>query len=462
MFEKFFVDILGFINKLTDNNFNSSNNSSELILNNDEDIDYLNNRELRYNEYLNIFSEEEKNEEINIPTVYGKKKKDDIDFRFVILPNIIEIVTTEFAHNLDAVTSKRIAFYASYLQIHASELDEKYKENNYSLLIMEIINKIESIITKINFVIINQFYLKVNSGIKLNMIIRSNFLQTKKMEKCICIQYLFDNLNLPCKLNIIKDESGKISKINYEKLNQDNGISSIQSFINNFPNCRKLFKDEEDTLDYEEKIELDVALNAYFQDLKNILKTESIMERYSKEEFDTILFELENYILHKLFIKLFPENPTKKDIKLYNKCCRLNFIKPEALIKDKKAINEKLWETSIILINELDKKYTPVDKVEKFGKAFGILQNSITFSSGKNDLGIDDTISILIYVIIKAKPKNLFSNSKYCLLFLNPELSKRMYGILLSQIEMVKNIIYNMKYTDLIGITEEEFGKDEE
>ena len=62
MFEKFFVDILGFINKLTDKNFNSSNNSSELILNNDEDIDYLNNRELRYNEYLNIFSEEEKNE----------------------------------------------------------------------------------------------------------------------------------------------------------------------------------------------------------------------------------------------------------------------------------------------------------------------------------------------------------------------------------------------------------------
>ena len=121
-----------------------------------------------------------------------------------------------------------------------------------------------------------------------------------------------------------------------------------------------------------------------------------------------------------------------------------------------------MWEASIILINELDEKFTPVDKVEKFGKAFGILQNSLTFSSGKNDLGIDDTIAILIYVIIKAKPKNLFSNSKYCQLFLNAELAKRMYGILLSQIEMVKNIIYNMKYTDLIGVTEEEFGKDEE
>ena len=86
----------------------------------------------------------------------------------------------------------------------------------------------------------------------------------------------------------------------------------------------------------------------------------------------------------------------------------------------------------------------------------------MTFSSGKNDLGIDDTISILIYVMIKAKPKNIFSNSKFCQLFLNPGLAKKLYGILMSQIEMIKNIIYNMKYTDLIGVTEEEFGKDDE
>ena len=459
MFEKFFVEILSFINKLTENNFGfSEKHSRKLILNNEEDVDYLLNREYRYNQYLQIFSEEEEEKVDDIGL-----NKVDIDFKSIIFPNIIETIKTEFAHNLDTVTSKKIAFYASYLQIHIDELDHKYKEKNYSLLIMEIIKKLESIINKINFVIINQFYLKVKDGAKLNLIIRNTFFQTKKMEKCICIQYLFDKLNVPGKLNIIRDDSGKISKITYEKLTQNNNeINSIQSFIDNFPNCRKIFDNEEDIIDCEENIELDSALNAYFQDLRNKLKTETIMERYSKDEFDTILFELQNYILYRLYNKLFPIMPTKKDNKLYNKCCRLNFIKPEALIKDKNAINEKLWETSIILINELDKKFTPLDKVEKFGKAFGILQNSLTFSSGKNDLGIDDTISILIYVIIKAKPKNLFSNSKYCQLFLNPELSKRMYGILLSQIEMVKNIIYNMKYTDLIGVTEEQFGKDEE
>jgi hypothetical protein len=127
------------------------------------------------------------------------------------------------------------------------------------------------------------------------------------MEKCICIKYLFDKLNIQGKLNIIKDDSGKITKIKYEKITTQNiRPISIQSFINNFPDCRKLFKNEEDIIDSEENIELDVALNAYFHDMKNVLKNENIMERYSKEEFDTILFELENYILYKLYTKLFP------------------------------------------------------------------------------------------------------------------------------------------------------------
>ena len=212
----------------------------------------------------------------------------------------------------------------------------------------------------------------------------------------------------------------------------------------------------------EENIGLDTALNSYFKDLKSLLKSETIMARYSKDESDTIFFELQNYILYKLYPKLFPSNPTKKDVKLYNKCCRLNFIKPESLIKDKNAINEKLWKSSITLINQLDEKFTPVDKVEKFGKAFGILQNSVTFSSGKKELGVDDTIKPLIFVLIKAQPKSIFTNYSYCQLFLNDNLCKTQYGILLTQLYMIMNIIKDMKYSDLIGVTEEQFGKEEE
>ena len=461
MFKKFLIEILSFINKLNDNNFVFlKNNIHKSFLYHDRYSDWLDNRIEKNNKYLEIFSEEETNNK-NLQN----KEEDEIDFKKIIFPNLIEAIKNELAYNIDSATSRHIAFYTGYLQSHIEDLDAKYKEKNYSLLIMEIIKQLESTIKEINTVIINQFYLKVKDGSKLNMIIKNNFLQTKKMEKCICIKYLFDKLILPCKLTIIKDDQDKITKITYEKTsgNTNTIITTIQSFIDNFPDFRTILNSEvEDIIDFEENIEVDSILKSYFQDLKNLLKSESIMERYSKEEFDSIQIELENYILYQLYSKLFPEKPIKKDVKFYKKCCRLNFIKPEALIKDKKMINEKLWEASIILINELDNKFTPVDKVEKFGKAFGILQNSLTFSSGKNDIGIDDTIAILIYVMIKAKPKNIFSNSKYCLLYLNSELSKRVYGMLLSQIEMIKNIVYNMKYTDLIGVSEEEFGKDDE
>ena len=67
----------------------------------------------------------------------------------------------------------------------------------------------------------------------------------------------------------------------------------------------------------------------------------------------------------------------------------------------------------------IDKKIMPGDKLKCIGKAFGILQNSIKFSSGEKELGIDDTLKPLIYVVIKAKPENIFSNYNYCRLYFN-------------------------------------------
>jgi hypothetical protein len=263
-------------------------------------------------------------------------------------------------------------------------------------------------------------------------------------------------------LNVTKDGMGIIISVKYQPIDDSKSyIHSIQSFIKVFPDFRKYEKKVDDIIELEEKVGLDVALNAYFKDLKVEMKKQDIVSRFNHDELDSISNDLENYILFKLYDKLFPKESTKNDAKFYKKCCRLDFVKPENLIKDKKMINEKLWKTSMDLINEMDYKLTPTEKVKNFGKAFAILQNSITFCSGKNDLGIDDTISSLIYVILKSKPKNIFSNSKYCQLLLNPDLSKKQYGILLSQIEMIKNIIFDMKYSDLIGVSEAEFGKDE-
>ena len=99
--------------------------------------------------------------------------------------------------------------------------------------------------------------------------------------------------------------------------------------------------------------------------------------------------------------------------------------------------------------------------MEIIDKAFEIINNSITFNTGKVNLGVDDETKPLIYAIIKSKPKNINSNYKYCELYLDSEVGMGNSGIVLSQLYMFINIIKNMKYNDLIGVSEEQFGKDE-
>jgi hypothetical protein len=476
IFKKCLVDVLAYVNILHKENFNYFVQKNRENIIQDYDIIYrLINEEINknYNETefegggkLNAKKpDKEQTSENNIlQNLRGleENEDEDADFKEVIFPQIIDSVKSELSHNLDSDKAKRIVFSSSYLQVHINNLPQKYKDNNYCLLLIEIMKKGEEIISELNVSILYEFYLKVKGGEKLNMIISSNHLQIKRMEKCICIEYLFDHLNLPCRLSVTKDAMGIITNIKYEPIDDSKSyVHSIQSFINIVPDFRKYEKRVDDIVELEEKVELDVALNAYFKDLKAEMKKHNIIKRFDHDELESISNDLENYILFKLYDKLFPKESTKNDAKFYKKCCRLDFVKPENLIKDKKMINEKLWKASMYLINEMDYKLTPAEKVKNFGKAFSILQNSITFCSGKNDLGIDDTISSLIYVILKSKPKNIFTNSKYCQLLLNPDLSKKQYGILLSQIEMIKNIIFDMKYSDLIGVSEAEFGKDE-
>ena len=474
IFKNCLVDLLSYVNILNKENFNYfmhsnpknsipfeqtiKSNYSKILFDDDIIPENISSSEIillkDFYEQQEIENEEEENEE-----------NKDADFKDIIFPQIIDLVKRELSNNLDTEKAKRIVFCSSYLQMHLSDLPLKYRENNYNLLLMELIKKSEEIIKELNVSILNNFYSKVNDGDKLNVIIQNKLLQIKKIEKWVCIEYLFEKITLPCKIVLIKDNSIIISKVEYSKIDiKSSYIHNIQSFIKLFPNFRKYENNKaiDDIIELEEKVEVDVALNSYFKDLKSLIKKENIISRFDKEEQEIITQELENYILFKLYDKLFPKNPTKNDRKFYKKCCRLDFIKPENLIKDKNIINEKLWKSSMDLINEMDNKLTPADKVKSFGKALTILQNSITFSSGKKDLGIDDTVSSLTYIVLKSKPKNIFSNNKYCQLLLNPSLAKKQYGILLSQMEMVKNIIFDMKYTDLIGVTEEEFGKDED
>ena len=411
----------------------------------------------------------EKDEKTNKENINNENnEKEDLDFLNIVLPKMLLTLKKELDFNINSEEEKKLIFCGTFLQLNIKNIPKEYSMNNYNKLFIELIHETESSIKDLQVNIINQYYSKVKNAEKINMIVTNNLNQIKQMEKCINIKNLYNTIICPVKLTTIYDSNNnELIKVSIEEDSSPNALKKIHLFIEKFPDFRneknksKNSLDDDDIISFEEKLGINDVLNTYFSYIKKILKNEPLMLKYSHEEFLNMNYELDNYILSKLYNKLFPENQTKKDLKFYKKCLRLDFLKPENIIKDKKMINEKLWITAMNNINEMDIQNTPTEKIKCFNKAFGILQNSITFCSGKDELGVDDSITILQYVFLKAKPKMMCSNMNYSMLFIDSELAKKQYGMLLTQMNMILTIIENMKYDDLINVSEKQFGIDE-
>ena len=393
--------------------------------------------------------------------------KEDIDFKKFILPKISSKIISELYFNPQKIKSHRILFCISYIQEHINDLPFEYKQQNYKNIFDEIIQETIFMIKELQNNILKAFYDKIRNSEKLNLVLNKDFEQIKNLEIYSYAGYLFNKIIVKGNFTITKKKRGEEEIIENVQLelnkvtNKNMNIDTIQSFVDKMPNFNKNTENNNDILEFEKKLKIDEILKLYFNELKNVVKNEKIISRFSEEDILLIIYELENYILLKLYGKLYPKKETKADIFFYKKSCRLDFIKPENLINNKKMINEKLLQFAINDIKEMNRQLTPIDKIKNFWKAIDILKNSMTFNSGKTDLGLDDTLPFIIYIVLKSKLKNICTTLDYCTTYINQEFAKKNYGNLLIQLDMVIKIIQNMKYNELINVSKEQFGNDE-
>lgn len=472
-FKKCLIQILIFINKLHKENFNPFiQRKDELFLLYNSNINkfYDYKKLLLFND--TIFEGEKRysvnslSDSLHMKESIKKGLAEDIledaDFLKEIFPRLMSNIKYEIGYNFDNPKLQEIIFCVSYLQIHINNLPSNYAKDNFKKLFMDIMFDIEKLIKSLENNLLNQFYLKIREGDKLNSIMSNYNSQIKSMEKYSYIRYFFNKLDIPNPFNASKSEKTQTSSSHGKSFMLVSDKSNIALFIKKFPDYRKDERENDDIIEEENKKDIPNILKNYFKDIKNKIKEEKISTKFSPFEYSSICYELENYILFRLYDKLYPTIESKKDHFIHKKCSRLSFIKPENYIKDKKMINEKLLQRAIEYINSMDTKYTPVDKITMFGKAFSILQNSMSFTTGQTDLGVDDILPLLIYVVLKSKPKMINTNYNYCKYYINPELDKKQYGMLLMQIGMAITVINDMKHTDFIGVTKEQFGSDKE
>ena len=320
------------------------------------------------------------------------------------------------------------------------------------------------------------------------------------------VQDFIDNANVEVYMKMVSQEKGrKLSIISkdgslnmkfkyldnflFEKRSDSGRLyPTIYKFITHFPSLIKTQHDEEIFV-YEKKIDLPKALKDYFSIIKQCLKTyspllpnakkeeepkekkkkkdkkekekepEIDLEKENPELLNRMFKEIKKYIMNRLYDKLYPPEADLNDLKIYQRCSMLSWVEPQHLCKVQKLNLENFLPSTVGYIQKLDTVKNPYEKIQLFEKVIEIILNTLTFCIGKKiEGGVDDQLPLLIYVIIKAQPQRLSSNLSFIELFceeigFGPEAQK------FAMLSAIKERLLNFKYTDLNGISEEQYNK---
>jgi len=158
-----------------------------------------------------------------------------------------------------------------------------------------------------------------------------------------------------------------------------------------------------------DSLEQQISNEEYFKEFpyiqKNVTK-DSILKEWLKNA-------LEKYITRKIYLEIFPKEPTYKDAALYSRIKVFDWIDYKHLDITPKNQLDLMWNAATQNLKKIDLAVTPISKLKSMTECFTTVIDSLTLASNKNEAaGADDSLPILIYVILKALPPRLHSNIK--------------------------------------------------
>ena len=428
------------------------------------------------------------------------------DFSEVESKNLIEILN----ELIKILKTGRINFnspvppewYGKSLVNLLNNLPEKYKKNNYDEILTLLKNDIQKSIDSLDPKVYSGIYekLKNTSQIKILLTyVENNLIDIEQNKKII---YFCDKQELNTNLTLKKNANRK--KATYK-------FKTISNLIDNFPNmsmkdkngdclkiqkndlipefllnCLKIISEKSRILlneynyselyaDYEnKKSELEnknrnicLDYDGFFPYLNENMKLfysifnsenteenriEDLLNQFKPHLTELLSNKIDDYIMNKLHSKIFPIDPLPKDITLYNKLLELNWIEPKNIIQ-KDIINYTFFSEPISLIQKFEKSKSPISKMKMLQKTFQSIQNIIKFNLKELYLGTNQIIPIFVYILIKSKPKRLWSNLKYIQLYLGYKIDQQIFF----QFQVAITMIETMDHNRLINVSQEEF-----
>ena len=385
-----------------------------------------------------------------------------------------------------------LKWYGQYLYNNKEGLSQIYQNDDYEKLYIELLEEEENILKELKLF---SSTLITRDGMNLrcaeNLLDKvkydlgdieeakkfvkiEKFIDTEKIEVCMRFKEEKDDKNSSEKLPmvIITD----ISECNHQKNATDDNDKKnkslahtlfIKDFINKFTdNSQNMDKNSlnyklkifstEDIINSERKNGIFKTMKMYMNLVKKRIKEPIINEGLFNDlpNIGEIAEKIEDHILRQIYKDVFPPEQ-KEDVIFYQRTKCLNWVTPEQL--DIKSIYINQLGFAIDSIKQIDEARSVLDKLDLIASAHTSVNNTIKFSSGKDDdSGQDEMTPILQYIILKAHPKRMHSNINYIKCFLGDSNLTDSKGFLLSQIESAASYINNLNY-EILKIPKEEF-----
>ena len=385
-----------------------------------------------------------------------------------------------------------LKWYGQYLYNNKKGLSEIYQNDDYEKLYIELLEEEENILKELKLfssTIITRDGMNLRCAENLldkvkydlgdieeakKFVKIEKFIDTEKIEVCMRFKEEKDDKNSSEKLPmvIITD----ISECNHQKNATDDNDKKnkslahtlfIKDFINKFTdNSQNMDKNSlnyklkifstEDIINSERKNGIFKTMKMYMNLVKKRIKEPIINEGLFNDlpNIGEIAEKIEDHILRQIYKDVFPPEQ-KEDVIFYQRTKCLNWVTPEQL--DIKTIYINQLGFAIDSIRQIDEARSVLDKLDLIASAHTSVNNTIKFSSGKDDdSGQDEMTPILQYIILKAHPKRMHSNINYIKCFLGDSNLTDSKGFLLSQIESAASYINNLNY-EILKIPKEEF-----
>ena len=399
--------------------------------------------------------------------LYNCRKLNNLDFptqkNTLEILNKIKIFLKSSEYIIDNTIPNE--WYINSLLNCLKNLPKELSDNDYKLLYDDLEDNIKTSIKALDFEKMSDCFGKMKNirkdinyfnqakaatiDINLNQKVK-NIIENKY----IPIEMLFKNNkgNNEFIINILSDKKELPTK----DINPSYKICrNVEKFIKYFPNFVKLQQIKHFIL-FDEINNLEVAkrINDYI---------DFISEKINKKDFNAneqkiIKEKIYDFILSKLYDKLYPQNPDTTDLNILNTCKKLSWTEPKHFIEDVKDNNYDIFMDDIKqLFMKLLNEKSPRKKRIIINEIFQTIAKVITFNDQTNKSGADDNVNILLYIFIKIQPKMIKTDIDYINLFFKDDLG--LEDQQLSQLITVCNILGDFKAKYLIGVSEDEYVK---